>query len=41
LLTALLNIALFPVMETARMLRAAVIRDLLAAEVQVLDLFNQ
>ena len=41
LLTALHNIALFPVVETASMLSPAEIRDLLAGEVQSLDLFKQ
>ena len=41
LLTALHNIALCPVMETAGMLSPAVIRDLLAGEGKALDLFHQ
>jgi hypothetical protein len=39
LLTALHNIAICPVMETAGMLSPAVMRDLLAGEGQALDLF--
>lgn len=41
LLTALHNIACFPVMETAGMLSPPVIRDLLAGGGQALDLFLQ
>ena len=41
LLTALHNIAICPVMETAGMLSPAVMRDLLAGEGQALDLFYQ
>jgi hypothetical protein len=41
LLTALHNIAVCPVMETAGMLSPAVIRDLLAGAGQALDLFYQ
>jgi hypothetical protein len=41
LLTALHNIALCPVMETAGMLSPAVMRDLLASEGKALDLFHQ
>jgi hypothetical protein len=41
LLTALHNIALCPVMETAGMLSPTVIRDLLAGGGKALDLFHQ
>jgi hypothetical protein len=41
LLTALHNIAICPVMESAGMLSPAVMRDLLAGEGQALDLFHQ
>jgi hypothetical protein len=41
LLTALHNIALCPVMETAGMLSPAVMRDLLASGGKALDLFHQ
>jgi hypothetical protein len=41
LLTALHNIAICPVMETAGMLSPAVMRDLLAGEGKALDLFHR
>jgi len=41
LLTALQNIASFPVMETAAMLSPLVMRDLIAGQGQALDLFRE